>query len=600
MSVAVQERPTITLTQSELLIKALDYLLNAGDILSAEDAEDALYYFVKAEDGLSPSEEFEAFQLCRKHYRKLNKAEIVLPTKAQWKSTYQINGLEVWNLTKRTGPYTLKWVGGTALECDCEAYQHGNECGHVRFAYTQLKAPNAVPTVEAKPIAPVVMTQHEILPGIYATESQWEALQNLISFANGDRGGMYLLTGQAGTGKTALVQALAQAVQGLKIAFTAPTNKAVRVLGAMVSQWGLGVDCMTCASLLGLQPSREGTEMTFDRDPAAPCLASNYDLIVVDECSMESESLWDHHLREITLKTRILFMGDDKQAPPIGEAISKTFTQVPDQSNLTQVMRYGGDIGTVAQDIRNNLSRNIAPVIVTSHNADKSQGVWVLPRKTWNTALIKAFTGVEYSKNSNAVRAIAYTNKRVERINQMVRDVIQGKDAPQYLVGERLIARNHYSMTDRDGTEVKIFASADEMEVTQAVEGKQGEWKVWFLTVQILGDARQPMTVPVIHQDSLRDYRAKLKEYANTGHHDRYWHLLGRFAQVRHAYCLTAHQSQGSTFKNVFVDVPNILGNNTKNMVQFPGTSAPQLVWERNQLLYVAVSRASQRLFVPE
>ena len=44
------------------------------------------------------------------------------------------------------------------------------------------------------------------------------------------------------------------------------------------------------------------------------------------------------------------------------------------------------------------------------------------------------------------------------------------------------------------------------------------------------------------------------------------------------------HKSQGSTFQDVFIDVPNLMRNSK--------------VTERNQLCYVAVTRAAKRLFV--
>jgi hypothetical protein len=54
--------------------------------------------------------------------------------------------------------------------------------------------------------------------------------------------------------------------------------------------------------------------------------------------------------------------------------------------------------------------------------------------------------------------------------------------------------------------------------------------------------------------------------------------------QLQYAFALTVHQSQGSTFNRVFSDESNIFGC--------------QDVTVRNQLLYVASSRASDGLFL--
>ena len=63
-----------------------------------------------------------------------------------------------------------------------------------------------------------------------------------------------------------------------------------------------------------------------------------------------------------------------------------------------------------------------------------------------------------------------------------------------------------------------------------------------------------------------------------------FWDLQQQLHAVDYAYSLTIHKSQGSTFKDVFVDVPSMGVN--RNVV------------ERNQLCYVAFTRAAKRLFL--
>jgi hypothetical protein len=608
--IATLERTKLSIEEQTKVVRQAFEYLNENELWKEEDLLPAVQYW---SEGLTPHEEFEAFILCRKYWRQLKKAGIELPTKADWQNTYAIKDMQVWNLTKRSGPYTLTWIGDEALECDCQAYTNGNECGHVAYGYSQLGLADAVgnAVVSAPTPAPVIPatdpdTDHEILPGIFATQSQWEALQNLLAFARGEKGLTYCLSGFAGTGKSLLVQALVAKLRSAnddrKISFTAPTNKAVRVLSTMVAEWGLGVECQTCAKLLALTPKidRETGLQVFEPDWDLESTVQDYDLIIVDECSMISQDLWGYLLAEVNLMTRFLFMGDPYQAPPIGESISRSFFEISDQSALTEIKRYGGPIGAVCADIRSNLKRRGEPIIESDHNPDKTEGVFNLPRERWTAALIKAFQSESYQNDPDSVRAIAYTNRQVLKINNIVRKAIRGADAPRFVVGERLIARSHYAMEDIYGNDQKVFSTADEMEITGVRIGKAGDYKTWMLNVQIFEDNRQPVCVPVLHEDSLALYEERLSERKKARAWEQFWALKNRFADLRYAYCLTAHQSQGSTFRNVFVDVPNILGNNTKNMVTFPGTEAPQLVWERNQLLYVAVSRASQRLFVPE
>ena len=86
------------------------------------------------------------------------------------------------------------------------------------------------------------------------------------------------------------------------------------------------------------------------------------------------------------------------------------------------------------------------------------EGVFCVSGNTWTQQLIKAFKSDSYLSNPDAVRALAYTNKRVEKINEIVRDEIRGNDAPRFVIGERLIAKNHYYLPNSYGAAQKVFS----------------------------------------------------------------------------------------------------------------------------------------------
>lgn len=60
--------------------------------------------------------------------------------------------------------------------------------------------------------------------------------------------------------------------------------------------------------------------------------------------------------------------------------------------------------------------------------------------------------------------------------------------------------------------------------------------------------------------------------------------VIDCFAQLNYGYCITVHKSQGSTFKNVFVDMSDILDNNNQN--------------ETSKCLYTAITRSSKKLYL--
>ena len=429
-----------------------------------------------------------------------------------------------------------------------------------------------------------IETIPEILPGITPNTQQWQALQELQQFVDGNER-LHLLTGFAGTGKSVLIQALIKQMRSSgdrrSIVFTAFSNKATKVLTKMVDRWGLGIDCLTCCKLLGLKPEIDHAtgKQVFRPDFKGENSFDAYDLIVVDECSMINAEMWallTEPLNSIFCKTQILFVGDIAQLPPVNERESKCFSEVFNASNLTEVMRYGGAIGALAEKIRNRLDYVNFPKFETDTNDDRTEGLFVQTLSEWESTLIKAFTSAAYKQDPDYVRALAYTNKRVSDLNQKVRTAIYGK-CDRFVVGERLMA-----MSPVLQGETVIMQTSSECEVLSTATGRSGEWEVWNLEIRT--DEGKRHTIAVLHENSQIQFKKRLEAYRKEKRWREYYQHLALFADIEYAYAMTVHKSQGSTFQNVFVDVPNLLTNkNTK---------------ERNQLAYVAFTRAAKRLFI--
>jgi exodeoxyribonuclease-5 len=425
----------------------------------------------------------------------------------------------------------------------------------------------------------------EVLPGIALNQQQWQALQEMEKFVK-SREKLHLLTGFAGTGKTTLLQALIKRLRDKNdlrsIVFTAFSNKATKVLENMATQWDLGIDCMTCCKLLGLKPDIDPTtgRQIFKSDANSENKFDKYRLIVVDEASMISEEMWLFLTQAVTdlhKKNQILFVGDVAQLPPINEHESLVFSQIYQRSDLTEVVRYGGSIAILAESIRDNLVSPRLPQFATNINAEKTEGVIAIEGAAWEKLLVKAFQSEAYQRDPDYVRAVAYTNARVDYLNQKIRSSIYGAQVPRFVVGERLVANTPYMVND-----ALILQNASECEVVDIHTGKDGDWHVWYL--HVLTDEGKLRNLTVLHELSQETYAQKSALYAQEKRWQEFWELKSLFANVNYAYCLTIHKAQGSTFQHVFVDVPNILMNRN--------------VRERNQLLYVAVTRAAKRLFL--
>jgi len=419
------------------------------------------------------------------------------------------------------------------------------------------------------------------------TPHQQTALDQLHSFLDcPDR--LFVLEGYAGTGKTTLLQAFVSQLKDRgdrrSIVFSAFTNKATKVLNQMVSSWGLDVECLTCCQLLGLRPQidPETGEQDFVPDPDEQNSFGKFALVVVDECSMVNRNLWELLQAELYayhLTTQILFVGDSAQLPPINETSSQTFLSIPNKVLLTEVVRYGSSIGALAESVRCNLETYRLPTFHTDLNTDKTEGTVVLRQSEWTKQLLRAFASQKGQEDSNYVRALAYTNKQVAVLNRRIRAAIFGADVSRFVPGERLIAM---SPVFRRKDEI-LMQTSSECWVEEAYEDDSSGWRVWRLFIET--DADLDMDVTVLHESEQTRFQKELKRLAEGKQWQDFWQLKQqRFANLNYSYALTVHKSQGSTFQNVFVDLPNLMRN--KN------------IRERNQLLYVAVTRAAKRLFV--
>lgn len=340
---------------------------------------------------------------------------------------------------------------------------------------------------------------------IALTAEQIAALDALNEFVHSTEK-LYLLTGYAGTGKTTLLQIF---VQGLReqgddrtIVLSAFSNKATKVLARMADQWQLEIDAMTCCKLLGLRPvvNEDTGNQEFQLDRQQGSQVDRYRLIIVDECSMVNEELWRLLVSAVSNlygSTQILFVGDSAQLPPVNESESACFREILHKSELTEVVRYGGAIGVIAEDIRRNLERDRFPRFQSDTNHDQTEGCFVLPRPAWERLMLRAFTSDAYQINPDQVRALAYTNRRVMQLNQKIRRAIYGPTALRFVPGERLIALNP-CLDD----EAIILPTSAECEVLEARRSRDGEWPIWLLSVQT--EDEEFRTLRVLHESGDR------------------------------------------------------------------------------------------------
>ncbi|MDT4917649.1 MAG: exodeoxyribonuclease alpha subunit [Pseudonocardiales bacterium] len=130
------------------------------------------------------------------------------------------------------------------------------------------------------------------------------------------RGGVTVLTGGPGTGKSRTVATLVTLAEaaGRSVALAAPTGRAAKRLEELCS-----APASTLHRLLGAQPRQSGDGVSFDggfaRNEESPL---EQDLVVVDEASMLDVELAEALLAGCADGTHLVFVGDAAQLPSIG------------------------------------------------------------------------------------------------------------------------------------------------------------------------------------------------------------------------------------------------------------------------------------------
>ena len=431
-------------------------------------------------------------------------------------------------------------------------------------------------------------------PAFTPTEEQAQAVADIIHWfrSTNPRPEFYTLMGYAGTGKTYLMSHLTKTglvdfnrdlapIKPSQIMFTAPTNKAVKVLRNYLDAGGLH-DCptKTIYSLLGLSLQANG-EVKELAKPEEPVDLSQLRLIVVDEGSMVNRFLMEA-IREAyaTWGVPVLFMGDPAQLPPVGETTSPIW-KIPDHSLLTEVKRYGNSMLDLATKIRNVVDHPFPSIKI-----ETDAPVYRLGKGDWFDKMVE---NLDLFKAGEA-KAISWRNVTVDKYNSFLRGHIFGlreAKANVWLPDDKIVATAMLK-----DLEDNIFMRTDEeATILEVVLGKHPmftEFEIWNLLVEDEnGRKRTIRTLTPQGQFALNNRLNELSIEAKSGKRYKwreFWQLKEAFNEIRHSYAITSHRSQGSSYRKVFVDLEDICLNRNRS--------------ECFRALYVACTRQREELYI--
>jgi hypothetical protein len=447
------------------------------------------------------------------------------------------------------------------------------------------------------------------------TTAQSAALDTLKTFATAREGHrMMTLEGFAGTGKTTIVSMLVHALADeMSIAIAAPTNKAVGVLQSKVGV-GAGVDFGSIHSFLGLRLN-EREDGTRECRPEGQPTLHEYSLVVVDEASMIGSDLFARIITGARHGTRVLFVGDPAQLPPVEpgqpQALSPVFARVQHKVVLTEVVRQaaGNPIIALSMRIRESIEAGHCMPLQDVAEAADGERVWLThggEGAAFNAALGALQNGLD-------ARIVAYRNAVVDRYNTAIHGALYDGPAP-FAIGERVIVHEAYDQAREQGEDwsrcrrVSLYTS-EEATVESIEIGRHPYYHdVPAYRVELNRDGCAPVQCFIVADQAafLERKNALWSKWREAKLAEEQARMDGRrdseasearksaaaaaaafskaFAPLKHVYAMTAHKSQGSTIDSVIVD--------------FGDLSRMRDPFDFNRALYVAVTRAANNLAV--
>lgn len=424
--------------------------------------------------------------------------------------------------------------------------------------------------------------------------------------------GLYITDNHIVTHNTTIVKKVIDDYN-LSVVMSAPTHKAKKVLS-----YSTNMTAQTLPSLLGLRPDVDLDSFNPNRpefNPIAEPKIGEYDLVVIDESSMINQDLFNLIKEKLSnTTTKVLFMGDPAQIPPIGEKESVVFFQDDIQKHeLTKIERQnmGNPLSIVYTNLRNNLLLSDGGYERKTMVNNLGEGVVFLDSKEeFRNAVLSKFTSTDFKKDGDFAKVIAWRNKTVMGSNRVIRNEIFGRDACIIETGDVLTA--YRSIQGHRGNYNIIENSAD-YRVISRLEMEKNMYGIWGYRVKIKENTplrktktREVFIIDATDHDNLHKYAEEHDKYREYGMRNRLiggWfdyyefrrhnilmktidsHRDGNRRNPRdvivkdmdYGYAITCHKVQGSTYTHVFIMENDIDINRS--------------VKERNQLKYTSFTR---------
>lgn len=446
--------------------------------------------------------------------------------------------------------------------------------------------------------------------GFEPTEGQSIVLYHLSAFLLSQKENpTYVLRGYAGTGKTTLVKALVKTLPsiGMKYVLMAPTGRAAKVLSSYTGQ---------PASTIHRRIYQAKAFPDGSIHIARAENKSKNTLFIVDEASMIGEqrefggsSLLDDLLCYVFSgeQCRLLLIGDTAQLPPVESSespalncnyLKSEFPITAATYELTEVKRQALESGILynATDIRQLLGEKLYEYHLPIFHIDGFNDIERIEPETFEEMLYNVFA----NSSDNEAVIVCKSNKRANMFNQAIRGRILNIEG-EIATGDKLmVVKNNYFWAD--GNDAISFIANGDMAELRKIKHFDEMYGFRFADVElsftdypdapnieakILLDTLNSNSASLTEEESKRLFSAIEEDYMDIpSRRDRYKEMKKNpwfnALQVKFAYALTCHKTQGGQWNTVFIDS----SLNLKETLE-----VEDLRW-----LYTALTRAQERV----
>ena len=245
---------------------------------------------------------------------------------------------------------------------------------------------------------------------ITLTGDQKKAVKLMIDHFASKPGVPFILKGKAGTGKTTVIRVINEYFKGMSSVIITPTHKAGK--NASIVTYG------------NTQDKYKTYHSTYEGSRPAP----SEKILIFDEVSMLGDTNLVKVMKKIKPGQMVIFMGDQRQLPPVKASKTSPFFNSKDGSNvheLTEIMRFDeqGSIFKIANQYAENLKKYDVIKQFPSKLISDKDAVYTVDSPKRLVGAYMHYYKME-GNDPSKVRLITWGNKTAELYNNQIRNII--------------------------------------------------------------------------------------------------------------------------------------------------------------------------------